>query len=166
MSHSGSVHENDVFSVERHESAGIKHLHLSGVIDEFSDLSFFAHLDGDVLVHLGGVRRINSFGVRLWIDGVRAIPVESQVVFVNVPVPLVEQMNMTHDFFGRGLVETFLAPMVCNSCGRTETVLYQVQECKGSDPVCLDSSCGACDADMELDDIAEQYLAFLKDFSS
>ena len=164
MSHGGSVSENDVFSVERHERSGVKHLHLSGVIDEFSDLSFLAHHDGDVVVHLGEVRRINSFGVRLWIDGVRAIPAESNVVYEDVPVPLVEQMNMIHDFFGRGQVATFLAPMVCNSCGRTETVLFRVQDCKKEEPVHLDSNCGACDVKMELDDIEEQYLAFLKDF--
>lgn len=164
MSHSGSVHENDVFSVERHEKSGVMHLHLSGVIDEFSDLSFLAHLDGDVVVHLGEVRRINSFGVRLWIDGVRAIPTESNVVYVYVPVPLVEQMNMIHDFFGRGRVETFLAPMVCNSCGHTETVLFGVQDSKVTEPVRLESNCDACDVQMELDDIEEQYLAFLKDF--
>jgi hypothetical protein len=153
-----------MFSVERHESAGVKHLHLSGVIDEFADLSFFAHLEGDVVVHLGEVRRINSFGVRLWIDGVRAIPAESTVVYVDVPVPLVEQMNMIHDFFGRGRVESFLAPMACNSCGRNETVLFRVEECLRGEVVRLERQCSACDATMELDDIEEQYLAFLRDF--
>lgn len=164
MSHAGSLGEKDVFSVERHDKSGVKHLHLSGVIDEFSDLSFLSHLQGEVVVHLGEVRRINSFGVRLWIDGVRTISPKSNVVYVDVPVPLVEQMNMIHDFFGRGRVESFLAPMVCNSCGRTETVLFRVHDCKSREPVGLESACGACDAEMELDDIEEQYLAFLKDF--
>ncbi len=164
MSHAGSRHENDGFSVERHERSGVKHLHLSGIIDEFADLSFLLHLEGEVMVHLGEVRRINSFGVRLWIDGVRAIPPEANVVYVDVAVSLVEQMNMIHDFFGRGRVESFWAPMACSSCGRTEKVLFRVADCKGSDPVGLESQCGACDAKMELDDIEEQYLAFLKDF--
>lgn len=164
MSHARSLSENDLFSVERHETDGVKHLHLSGVIDEFSDLSFLGHLEGEVVIHLGGVRRINSFGVRLWIDGVRAIPAESNVVYVDVPVPLVEQMNMIHDFFGRGRVESFVAPMACSSCGRTETVLFRVVECTRDEVVRLQSQCGACDALMELDDIEEQYLAFLKDF--
>jgi len=164
LSHPGSHNENDVFSVERHEKAGVRHLHLSGVIDEFADLSFLPHLEGEVVVHLDEVRRINSFGVRLWIDGVRAIPADSVVVYVDVPVPLVEQMNMIHDFFGRGRVESFLAPMACNSCGRTETVLFRVQECNSREGTALESQCGGCDAQMELDDIEEQYLAFLKDF--
>ncbi len=164
MSRPGSVNDNDLFSVERHEVDGVKHLNLSGVIDEFADLSFLSHLEGKVVVHLGEVRRINSFGVRLWIDGVRAIPEEASVIFVDVPVPLVEQVNMIHDFFGRGLVESFQAPMACNSCGRMETVLFSVEVCRKNDPVRLECKCGGCDAEMELDDIEEQYLAFLKDF--
>lgn len=164
MNHAGPFGDRDVFSVERHEAEGVKHLRLAGVIDEFSDLSFLSHLQGDVVVHLGEVRRINSFGVRLWIDGVRAIPAECNVVYVDVPVPLVEQMNMIREFFGRGRVETFLAPMACNSCGRTETVRYRVDDCLRADSVSLESRCSACDAEMELDDIEEQFLAFLKDF--
>lgn len=159
-----SHRQDDLFSVERHEQDGVRHLHLSGVIDEFADLSFLPHLGGEVVVHLGGVRRINSFGVRLWIDGVRAIPSKANVVFVNVPVPLVEQVNMIPDFFGRGRVETFQAPMVCNVCGRTETVLFSVKACTAEGSAGLSSGCSACDAAMELDDIEEQYLAFLKDF--
>ena len=164
MSHAGPPADTEIFAVERHEAEGVKHLHLNGVIDEFADLSFLAHLQGQVIVHLGGVRRINSFGVRLWIDGVRSVPEDADVVFRDVPVPLVEQMNMVNDFFGRGRVESFLAPMACTSCSETRTVLFQVSDCQGDQPIRLSAKCEACSGAMELDDIEEQYLAFLKDF--
>ncbi len=164
MSCPGSPSEDDIFSVERHEEDGLRHLRLSGVIDEFADLSFFAHLRGRVTVSLGEVRRINSFGVRLWIDAVRAIGEETEVTFVDVPVVLVEQANMIHRFFGRGRVESFQAPMVCGTCGRVEKVLFSVEEARRKGEVSLQSRCAACEVEMELDDIEEQYLAFLKDY--
>ena len=156
--------DNEIFSVERHEAEGVKHLHLSGVIDEFADLAFLAHLQGRVVIHLAEVRRINSFGVRLWIDGVRSIPVESEISYVNVPVPLVEQMNMVSGFFAQGQVESFVAPMVCTACAHTERRLFSVAECLKETPHELKATCDVCSGPMELDDIVEQYLAFLKDF--
>lgn len=158
--------EQDIFTVERHEAGGVRNLLLSGVIDEFSDLAFFAHLQGEVVVHMGEVRRINSFGVRLWIDAVRSVPADAQVVYVQVPTPIVEQMNLVNGFFGRGRVESFLAPMVCTGCGHDQAMLFEVSECTKSTPPGLPPTpCPSCGLElMELDDIEEQYLAFLKDF--
>ncbi|MFH2004962.1 MAG: hypothetical protein ABI333_00115 [bacterium] len=164
MSHTGPPYENEIFAVERHEVGGVKHLHLAGIIDEFADLSFLAHLQGRVLVHLEEVRRINSYGVRIWIDGVRSIPAEAEVIFRQVPVPLVEQMNMVNGFFGRGKVESFVAPMVCRACGQTQKVLFDVSDCVAAEAQPLEARCSACDGELELDDIEEQYLAFLRDF--
>lgn len=158
--------DQGIFSVERLEADGVKHLHLNGVIDEFADLSFFKHLHGPVVLHMAAVRRINSFGVRLWMDFVRSIPSEAQVSYVEVATPLVEQMNMVQGFFGAGHVESFVAPMVCTACGETSARIFTVAECTKVNPPALpESRCSACQAGLlELDDIEEQYLAFLKDF--
>lgn len=157
--------DQGVFSVERLEADGAKHLYLNGVIDEFADLSFFKHLQGSVVVHLAGVRRINSFGVRLWMDEVRSISPEAEVTYVEVAVPLVEQMNMVRDFFGAGRVESFVAPMACHRCGENTARIFTVTECREQSPPGLpEASCGSCGADaLEIDDIEEQYLAFLRD---
>ncbi len=163
MSRPAPPSDQGIFSVERLEADGAKHLHLNGVIDEFADLSFFKHLQGNVVVHLAGVRRINSFGVRLWMDEVRAVSTDAEVTYVEVAVPLVEQMNMVRDFFGAGRVESFAAPMVCQSCGETSARIFTVAECCDQSPPGLPpATCSACGSgDMEIDDIEEQYLAFL-----
>lgn len=166
MKSPGPPLDKGIFSVERLEADGVKHLHLNGVIDEFADLSFLKHLHGPVVLHMAAVRRINSFGVRLWMDFVRAIPEEAEVTYVEVATPLVEQMSMVQGFFGRGRVESFVAPMVCAACGETSARIFTVSECAGTAPPALpEARCSACDGGLlELDDIEEQYLAFLKDF--
>ncbi len=158
--------QQGIFSVERLEADGVKHLYLTGVIDEFADLSFLKHLKGRIVLHMSGVRRINSFGVRLWMDGVRGIPAEAEVTYVEVAIPLVEQMNMVQGFFGDGRVESFVVPMVCQDCKETSARVFTVSECTKSTPAALpDATCSACgEGALELDDIEEQYLAFLKDF--
>lgn len=157
--------DDSIFSVERLEADGVRHLHLNGVIDEFSDLSFLNHLRGRVVVHLAGVRRINSFGVRLWMDGVRAIPADVDVVFVEVAVPLVEQMNRVQGFFGRGRVESFVAPLVCEGCGATTGRVFTRQECGAQEPPGLPpATCEVCgEGRLMLDDIETLYLAFLRE---
>lgn len=167
MKRPSSPIDQGVFSVERLESDGVKHLYLNGVIDEFADLSFFKHLQGRVVIHLAGVRRINSFGVRLWMDLVRVIPEEAEVTYVEVATSMVEQMNMVRGFFGRGKVDSFVAPMVCDTCGETTLRIFTLAECMSTQPPSLpEGECGVCrGGTLELDDIEEQYLAFLRDFT-
>lgn len=165
MSRSSATRDDSIFSVERLEADGVRHLHLNGVIDEFSDLSFLHHLRGRVVVHLAGVRRINSFGVRLWMDGVRAVPEDVDVTYVEVAVPLVEQMNRVRGFFGRGRVESFVAPLACEACGATTARVFTRQECSAEDPPGLPAAvCEICgEGRLGLDDIEEVYLAFLRE---
>jgi hypothetical protein len=62
------------FQIHIDQQNGIRTISVSGVIDENSDLSFFEHLDGPTRFNMRNVRRINSYGVRAWIEGIRAVP--------------------------------------------------------------------------------------------
>ena len=73
---------------------GRTRLMVSGVIDEHADLNTLSSARGDVEVVMKGVRRINSFGVRAWIDAIRRIPGDTRLSFVECPPPVVDQMNM------------------------------------------------------------------------
>jgi len=156
--------EAELFTVERHETDGVMHLTLEGVVDEFADVSFFAHLHGRVVVHLRGVRRINSFGVRLWIDATRAIPADADVTFVEVSAVMVEQVNLVTGFFGQGRMISFVAPMACPGCSFTTDQLFAVADCPATEAgVRLPARrCPSCGGPLELDDIEEQFLAFLQ----
>lgn len=151
------------FKVEKVDGAGGVALYrLIGIVDEHADLGFLARLAGRAQISLKGVRRINSFGVRAWIDAIRKVPADATFEFIECPPPVIDQMNMVSGFLGRGKVSSFFAPMACEACTNEQDVLFNVADCKESGRLPA-VACSRCSKPLELDDIEDQYLLFLKD---
>jgi hypothetical protein len=151
------------FRVEAAEVEGSKVVKLSGVIDEHADLAFLAGLHGNVRLSLRGVRRINSYGVRAWIDAIRKVPTDCNFELVDCPPPVVDQMNMVAGFVGRGKVTSFYAAMVCESCEKELDHLFTVADCKKVGGKLPRVACPKCGKPLEVDDIEEQYLLFVRE---
>lgn len=150
------------FKVEGLEVDGGRLIKLFGVVDEHPDLSFFSRLRGKVQVSMRGIRRINSFGVRSWIDAIRKVPPDATVEFIECPPPVIDQINMVAGFLGKGKVVSFYAPMTCEACDVEMNQLFEVTEVKklGKLP---EVRCPKCRKPMEVDDLEEQYLLFVRE---
>jgi hypothetical protein len=136
---------------------------LSGIIDEGADLSFFDQLTlGTARLNMRGVRRINSFGVRAWIEAIRRVPRMVSIELHECPPSVVDQINMVAGFVGRGKVVSFYAPMACERCGLERDHLFSVADYRiaGKLPPV---ACPRCSATMQVDDLEEQYLLFARD---
>ena len=153
--------ELSAFGVER-ENEG-KTLLLRGVIDENADLGFFTDLHGQIVVNLKAVRRINSYGVRSWIEAIRTVPADARLDFVECPPPVIDQVNMISGFLGPGAVSSFYAPMACTACGHEMDALLDVETCRQAGSRVPPTSCPRCNATMEVDDLEEQYLLFVRE---
>lgn len=146
------------------ERAGFTTVEFVGEIDENADFAELKRrLRGNVVFHLGEVRRINSCGVREWVNFVRDLPTVSELVFTNCSPAIVTQLNMIFNFRGSAKIRSFFAPYVCERCNSEEEKLLEVQSHFpdrniGSVP---EFKCARCNTDMEFDDIPERYLAFL-----
>lgn len=151
------------FRVEAVDGEGGRVLRLMGVIDEHADLAFFTTLHGDVRLSLRGVRRINSFGVRSWIDAIRRVPNDCRLELTECPPPVVDQMNMVSGFLGRGKVTSFYAAMMCEACEHETDVLFNVADVKTAGGHLPKVACGKCGGRMEVDDIEDQYLLFIRE---
>ena len=145
------------------EGGGVKTLRLSGLIDEHADLRFFTDLHGDVRLSMRGVRRINSYGVRSWIDGIRKTPADCRLELIECPPPVVDQMNMVAGFLGKGRVTSFYAAMVCEACTHEMDQLFTVDACKAAGGKLPPVACPNCGKPMGVDDIEEQYLLFVRE---
>jgi hypothetical protein len=157
------------------ERPGHTLVELEGEIDEHADLAELRRkLRGAVVFDLGEVRRINSCGVREWVNFVRDLAASSgegsvsEVVFTRCSPAIVTQLNMIYNFRGRAKVRSFLAPYVCRSCDHEEDKLLDVQtHFTGAGPARLrrppELACDRCGGRMELDDLPERYLSFLND---
>jgi CheY-like chemotaxis protein len=135
---------------------------IKGDITEASGLASLAPLlVGRVDFDLAQVGYINSLGVRDWIRFLRSVNSQGYELHA-CSVPFVLQASMIPPMIGRGVVVSFFAPYYCERCDHHEDKLLQSAAilAAGYEPPVL--PCPSCSGTMELDDIPERYLAFLR----
>lgn len=151
------------------ERPGVTTVEFVGEIDENADFADLRRrLRGPVAFQLGEVRRINSCGVREWVNFVRDLPHVTDLSFSHCSPAIVTQLNMIYNFRGRAKIRSFYAPYVCDACGREEEQLIDVPTQAGLSPrtgagrpTLPNFACVECQAPMEFDDLPERYLSFL-----
>ena len=151
------------FRIESRNEPGRLKMSVSGVIDEHADLSEISQARGTIEISLKGVRRINSFGVRAWIDAIRKIPATERLTFIECPPPVVDQINMVQGFLGHGQLISFYSPMICEECDEQEDELFYVDKCRELGGKLPQVNCKRCGNAMEVDDLEEQYLLFVRE---
>lgn len=153
-------------SIEKFADAGITCLKFSGTIDEAFDGKKTARtVEGDTLVlDLGGVKKISSFGIREWVDFVSVAGKQvKQVVLIECAPKVVDQLNMVANFAGGGRVFSFYAPFRCDYCDSEQRVLLDV----GKDFETIkamklgERPCPSCKESMYFDEDGSLYFSFM-----
>ncbi len=156
---------NQKFQAAIQQRGDVTYLKLAGVIDEDNEL--FDLLDqlgaGTVVINLADIERINSCGVRDWVNWLAKLEKKgAKVVFVECSPAIVAQINLVNNFTGNEVVKSFYAPYFCPSCDLEKVLLIEMDEMKAMDspkaPVCR---CDECDGVMDFDDMEESYFAFV-----
>jgi len=139
---------------------------LAGSIDETADvMGLLAHARGGRLVlDLGGVRFINSLGVRDWIRmQATATQTGLAIEMRRVAEVLIHQLNMIIATRGTAHVTSFFAPYACDRCGREDSLLVDaVANAAGLarlEPPPM--TCPECGGPMVFNDFPERYFSFL-----
>jgi hypothetical protein len=130
----------------------------NGQVDEVTDFTPLEKISGKVTFDLAGVRRFNSEGVRRWINFIRELDAVTKLSFVRCSLAVVTQLNLIRGFQGKAKIRSFYAPYVCVASGETEDRLLNIEDI--SDPLNPPVFQGD-HGEMELDDIAERYFAFI-----
>jgi hypothetical protein len=140
---------------------------LDGVLDELSApvLAQLAQVIGKndpVVFDLAQLRRINSLGVRAWVDFMRPL-VGRQVIFRRCSPAFVDQLNTVSDFRGGGKIESVLAPYVCETSGNVfyEELTIGKDISSGNFSALSGRRCSECPEPLVFDDLPERYLHFL-----
>ncbi|WP_223633353.1 serine/threonine-protein kinase [Corallococcus sp. EGB] len=144
----------------------LTHVRVAGVIDEtFPLTSTSKGLQGLVVVDLGLVERISSFGVRRWIEFAGHPPQGvSGLYVVNAPPVVVDQLNMVEGFAGVARVLSMLAPYTCRFCKEDRLRLVRlVEEAKvleqgGAPP----HQCPVCAQPLEFADEPTEFFDFAR----
>lgn len=146
---------------QRGDSGYVK---LSGVIDEDNELADLTdRVRGNmIIIELGEVERINSCGVRDWVNWLSAMEAKgSEIVLVKCSPAIVAQINLVNNFTGNGSVKSFYVPYFCPECDEEKVLLSETDEMgppPHEPPVCR---CDGCDLVMDFDDMPDSYFAFL-----
>jgi len=152
--------------VERVDEPSGVLIRLHGVVDENTDLSFFRALHGSVQLHLRGLHRINSYGVRSWMAAISAMAPDVELELVECPVPMVDQMNQLRGFLGRARVRSFLGPYICERCGTEDEIVIRVDDCRRNGVRLPDDvTCPRCRKRMEPDVVESLYLRFVREMA-
>ncbi len=157
----------DNFRSSVEDTHGFSYLRLSGVIDEDNKLAELSNqIKHDlVVIHLAGIERINSCGVRDWVNWLTGLQKQRKEIFlVECSPAIVAQLNLVNNFTGgSGVVQSFYAPYFCASCSKERTRLLSTDDVAAMDPPKAPPfRCDECDGPMDFDDLEDSYFAFVK----
>ncbi len=160
------MEEVQKLTVEKFADGGIACLKFSGTIDEgFDGKRLGATAKCDTLVlDLGGVKKISSFGIREWVDFVGTAQVQArQLVLVECAPKVIDQLNMVANFTGGGRLYSFYAPFRCDYCDSEHRVLLDVS--KDLETIksmkLAERPCPTCKAAMYFDEDGATYFSYV-----
>lgn len=138
---------------------------LSGVLDEDNELNEVAGklpAGGTIVIDLGEIERINSCGVRDWVNWLTLIESAGvDVVLAECSPAVIAQINLVSNFTGNGSIKSFYVPYFCSECDEEKVLLNETDDMgppPHEPPICR---CDECDLVMDFDDMPDSYFAFL-----
>jgi anti-anti-sigma regulatory factor len=142
----------------------VSYVKLGGVIDEDNQLSELVERipQGTAVIDLGEIERINSCGVRDWVNWLSKLESNgTSSVLVECSPAIVAQINLVNNFTGSGVVKSFYVPYFCPECDEEKVLLVEAGDMgppPHEPPTCR---CDECDLVMDFDDMPDSYFAFL-----
>ena len=142
----------------------VSYVKLAGVIDEDNELGELVDRipTGTAVIDLGEIERINSCGVRDWVNWLSKLETNgTRSVLVECSPAIVAQINLVNNFTGSGVVKSFYVPYFCPECDEEKVLLVEASDMgppPHEPPTCR---CDECDLVMDFDDMPDSYFAFL-----
>lgn len=142
----------------------VSYVKLGGVIDEDNELTDLVDKipAGTAVIDLGEIERINSCGVRDWVNWLSKLENNgTRSVLVECSPAIVAQINLVNNFTGSGVVKSFYVPYFCPECDEEKVLLVEATDMgppPHEPPTCR---CDECDLVMDFDDMPDSYFAFL-----
>ena len=147
--------------------------------DGYDVVNFDGDIDAEAEVHLGqllskindkivfnfkAVSSINSCGVRSWINFLREVEAKQpEILFEHCTPEVVMQINMIPSFKGSAKVVSVYGNFICDECGTEKEELFtEGANLPSGQNIELDAlECPKCGAEMELEEMEDEFFAFL-----
>src|SRR5262245_47259189 len=142
----------------------VSYVKLGGVIDEDNELGELVDKIpmGTAVIDLGEIERINSCGVRDWVNWLSKLESNgTRSVLVECSPAIVAQINLVNNLTAAGVVKSVYVPYFCPECDEEKVLLVGASDMgppPHEPPTCR---CDECDLVMDFDDMPDSYFAFL-----
>ncbi len=115
-----------------------------------------------ITLDLAGISNFNSCGVREWVYLIRDLGNLGSLVFIKCSIAMVDQFNMVPESVGRGHVQSFYAPYVCETHGDLEQLIDVQSERHNIEAENVpERSCDVCHKALIFDAMPDSYFLFL-----
>lgn len=152
-------------TIEKFADGPITLLKFVGTIDEgFDGKKTGRGIAGETLIlDLGGVKKISSFGIREWVDFMASITGPKTIILIECAPKVVDQLNMVANFAGPGRVFSFYTPFRCDYCDSEHRVLLDVaKDWEAIKAMKLaDRPCPSCKESMYFDEDGSTYFSYV-----
>ncbi len=144
------------------------HVEYTGPIDAEAEVyldQLLPKLGKNICFNFKQVESVNSCGVRSWINFMRELEKEERkIIFEECTSEIVMQINMIPNFKGNAQVISVYGAYVCDECGYEKTILFKSGENLPQKPIdeLPPIECSQCGVEMELEEMEEEYFAFLQ----
>lgn len=145
---------------------GYTYLKLQGILDEDNLLvNLLSQIQGRLLlIELSEIERINSCGVRDWVNWLNQIlALGVHVILLKCSPPVVNQANMVANFASDAFIHSFYAPYSHPDTGEEQAVLLFTEELRQTRPVQPPRIYSDDGQEMEFEEFPESYFAFIDD---
>lgn len=153
------------YKLEDHGS--FDRISLSGNINEDAEVvleQMQSSVTKDTVFNFGGVKMVNSCGVRAWINFLREVSGNKKLVFEECTPEIVGQINMIPNFRGEAEVRSVYADFACENCDHSEWKLFKEGENLPTNPEDFEAEkykCPSCGDTLEMEELEEEFFAFL-----
>lgn len=136
-------------------------IYISGIIDEATNFNTVGPVSGVVEFNGKGVSKINSNGVKSWINYFTSLVGSAQFRFSELSPVLVEQLNSLSNFCAGQSVQSLMVPFACTKCHKETLKTMSITELKAQpEPEAI--ACPHCQGKAEFDDLPEEYFCCLE----
>ncbi len=145
---------------------GYTYLKLKGILDEDNLLAnLLSQIQGRLLlIDMAEIERINSCGVRDWVNWINQIQALGiAVILLRCSPVVVSQANMVANFAADAFIHSFYAPYVHPDTGEEQSVLLFTEDIRQNLPIRAPKIFNENGEELEFDEFEESYFAFIND---
>ena len=145
---------------------GYTHLKLKGILDEDNLLiNLLSQIQGKLLlIDMSEIERINSCGVRDWVNWLNQVQALGiTVILLRCSPTVVSQANMVANFAADAFIHSFYAPYVHPDTGEEQNKLILTEDIRSIKPVKAPKFHDEKGVELEFDEFEDSYFAFIND---